>query len=131
MNKNTKIIAGLVIIIALGLSFYSGMKYGGGNVAAAAVARGANFQAGRGMGTGARGNQAGGGTAGNIISKDAGSITIGLRAGGSRIIFFSPSTFVSTIASGTPTDLLVGKQVIIQGTQNQDGSVNATNIQVR
>jgi hypothetical protein len=73
----------------------------------------------------------GGDTAGNIISKDATSITIGLRAGGSKIVFFSPATSISTTASGTPTDLLTGKQVVVQGTTNTDGGVNATSIQVR
>ena len=128
------IIGVVVVVIALGLSFYGGMRYVQGNVAAAAAARGANFAGGRGAGSigGARtGGGASGGTAGNIISKDATSITVGLRTGGSKIIFFSPSTSISTIASGTPSNLLSGKQVVVQGTQNQDGSVNATLIQVR
>jgi hypothetical protein len=134
INKNAKIIIVVVAIIALGLSFYSGMRYGGGNVAAAAAARGANFGAsGRGIGSigGMRGGQNGGGIAGDIISKDATSITVGLRTGGSRIIFFGPSTSILTSASGTPSDLATGKQVSVQGTQNQDGSINANFIQVR
>ena len=134
MNKNTKIIGSIVVIVALVLSFYSGMKYAGGNVAAANAARGANFQGGRGAGgTGVGGvrSGAGGATAGDIISKDATSITVGLRAGGSKIIFYSPATSISTIASGTPTDLISGKQVVVSGTANTDGSINASNIQVR
>jgi hypothetical protein len=127
-NKNTKIVGAVIIVIVLGLSFYSGMRYGGNNVAAAAAARGANFQ-NRGVG-GVRGG-AGGGTAGNIISKDATSVTVGLRDGGSKIVFFSPSTSILTSASGTPADLIAGKQVVVQGAANKDGSVSATNIQVR
>ncbi len=134
MNKNKKIIGVVVIVIALGLSFYSGMRYDQSNAAAAAAARGANFRTGgigasgvRGGGTGG----AGGGTAGDIISKDATSITVSLRAGGSKIVFFSPSTPISAIASGTPADLISGKQVVVQGTTNTDGSVSATSIQVR
>jgi len=130
MNKNKKIIGIVVVVVALGLSFYAGDRYAQGNVAAA---RGANFQAnGRNFGgAGTRGGAAGGATAGNIIAIDTTSITVGLRAGGSKIIFFSPATAISTIASGTPTDLISGKQVVVSGTANQDGSINATNIQVR
>jgi hypothetical protein len=131
-SRNIKIIIALIAVLVFG--FYSGMRYGGGNVAAANAARGANFQAGgRGVGGpgGIRGGTGGGATAGDIISKDATSITVGLRAGGSKIIFYSPATSISTIASGTPTDLLTGKQVIVSGTTNQDGSINASNIQVR
>lgn len=130
-NKNKKII-GIVIIIALSLSFYAGTKYAQGKVAS----RGANFQAGgriSGIGGMMRGNgsPAGNVTTGDIISKDTTSITVGLRAGGSKIVFVSSATAISTIASGTPADLISGKQVIIQGTGNQDGSINASNIQVR
>ena len=134
MNKNTKIITGVVIIVALGLSFYGGMKYDQGNAAAATAAR---FASSRGAGAGgvggtrSAGGAAGSGTTGSIISKDATSITVGLRAGGSKIVFFSPATPISAIASGTPADLISGKQVVVQGTTNTDGSINATNIQVR
>jgi hypothetical protein len=130
MNKNTKIIGVVVIVIALGLSFYGGMKYAQGNAAAAAATRGANFRTSNGVGGAMRGN-IGSGTAGNIISKDATSITVGLRAGGSKIVFFSPTTPISAIASGTPADLISGKQVVVTGSTNTDGSINATSIQVR
>lgn len=135
MSNKTKIIGVVIIIVALGLSFYGGMRYDQNNVAAAASSRFAGMRgpggAGARSGFGGAGGQNGGGTAGDIISKDANSITVGLRAGGSRIIFFSPSTSISTTASGTPADLVPGKQVVVQGTQNQDGSISANFIQVR
>jgi len=127
MNKNKIIVGVIVVIIALGLSFYGGMRYAQGSAAAAAAARGANFRTMGGPG-GGRGGQA---TSGDIISKDATSITISLRTGGSKIVFYSPATNISTTASGTPQDLVTGKQVVVQGTANQDGSINATLIQVR
>jgi hypothetical protein len=130
ISKNTKIISIAVIIIVLGLSFYAGVKYGQSNASAANATRMANFQGGN-RGAGGGGMRGGGGTAGNIISSDASSITIGLRAGGSQIVFFSPSTSISTMASGTPADFMAGKQVVVQGTTNTDGSINATSIQVR
>jgi hypothetical protein len=133
-NKNKKIVGILVVVVTLGLSFYAGDRYAQSSVAAAGGARGANFPAGgRDNFAGARGGggQNSTGTAGNIISADATSITVGLRAGGSKIVFFSPATSISTIASGTPSNLVSGKQVIVQGTANTDGSINASNIQVR
>jgi hypothetical protein len=135
MSKNKKFIGIVVIAVALGLSFYAGDRYAQGSIAAGGM-RGANSPAGvRGNFTGTRGGASGqnggGATAGNIISADATSITVGLRAGGSKIVFFSPSTAISTLASGTPTDLVSGKQVVVQGTANTDGSINASNIQVR
>jgi hypothetical protein len=138
MSNKTKIISVIVIVVALGLSFYGGMRYAQGNITSTAAARGANFAAGRGVG-GAGGGRAGGGqfggagggTAGNIVSKDANSIVIGLRSGGSMIAFFGSSTSISTTASGTPADLTPGKQVVVQGTTNTDGSISANFIQVR
>jgi hypothetical protein len=131
MSKNKQIIGAVIIVVLLIVAFYSGIRYGGNNVVAAQAARMANFGVGRGVG-GMRGNgQNGGATAGDIISKDNTSFTVSLRAGGSKIIFFSPATSISTMASGTPEDLITGKQVSVQGTANQDGSINATSIQVR
>lgn len=136
MNKNTKIIGSIVVVIAMTLSFYSGIKYGENNIAAASSNRFAGRTGAGGFGgsgtTRADGaGMIGGGTAGDIISKDATSITVGLRDGGSKIIFFSQTTSISSVASGTPSDLIAGKQVTVQGTANQDGSINATFIQVR
>lgn len=133
MSKNTKIIAVVVIVAALGISFYSGVKYDQGKVASAAATRAASFAGGRGTRTAGAGQfgGGGGGTAGSIISSDSNSVTISLRAGGSQIIFYSPATSITTTASGTPTDFVSGKQIIVQGTANTDGSINATSIQVR
>ena len=74
---------------------------------------------------------------GEIIAKDASSITVKLRgtqsdgSAGSKIIFLSDSTQVTKSAQGSTTDLSIGTQVSVFGTTNTDGSVSAQSVQIR
>jgi len=126
--------------------FFGGMKYQQGKVASnAGGARnfqnltdeqrqqlGANFQGGDGMANGNRNIGNGSGMAsGEVISKDDKSITLKLRDGGSKIIFYSGSTKFTKSAEGEIGDVAVGEQISATGSANSDGSLTAQTIQIR
>jgi hypothetical protein len=131
--QNKKIVGVIIIVIIVaGLSFFGGMKYGQSksNITSLASRQGNSnpngFLGGR-NGQGMRG----GIIVGEVISVDSKSITVKLHDGGSKIVFYSPTTSVEKTVDGTTTDVVIGKQVTIMGTANSDGSVNATSIQLR
>lgn len=141
MNTSTSFSAGklipIVIAVAVvvgGGAFYGGMKYAESKSPQRRFSQ-ADFQNRTG------GQQGGGsvspvrtssnGASGEIIAKDDKSVTIKLRDGGSKIVFFADSTKIAKSVSGTPDDLEVGKAVVINGKANQDGSITAESIQLR
>jgi hypothetical protein len=69
-------------------------------------------------------------TVGEIISQDNSSLTIKLRDGGSKIVFFSADTKISKMDAGSLADLKIGESVMANGTANADGSVTAATIQL-
>jgi hypothetical protein len=141
MNKYLYIIVTAVVVG--GLSFYGGTLFAAGKGGQANSTQGGTLQNFRNMtpeqrqqafqqggAAGMRGN-GGGGTNGEILSADDKSITLKLRTGGSQIVFFSASTTISKVVDAAVGDLLVGKNVSVQGTANSDGSVTAQSIQIR
>lgn len=136
MNKIT---LGIITVLALGGSFYGGMKYdqnrnsslvGVNTGTFSAQGRQAGFGGGNGTTTrGMRG--AGSGTSGNIVAKDATSITVQMHDGGSRMVFFTSTTPVLKSTPGSADDLKVGETISVAGISNQDGSVSAQSIQIR
>jgi hypothetical protein len=137
MNKNIIIWVIVVVIVVGGISFYSGMKYQSSKSMSAMS--GMSGMAGRTGGTfagrtgirGAAGAAGSNGVTGQVLSKDATSITVKLQSGGSKIVFLSASTSISTFQQGTIDDVNQGSNVTVVGTTNSDGSVTARSIQIR
>ena len=139
MNKNKKIVSIIIGVIVLIGVFYAGMSYGKSQVATAGAS--AQNRIGQfGMNRGTR-TSGGGFTAGQIISKDATSITLlimnvdpnaaATTGSGSKIIFLDASTVITKTATGSAIDLSTGTQVSVTGTVNPDGSITAKSIQIR
>ena len=53
-----------------------------------------------------------------------------MQDGGSKIVFFSNSTEISKMTDGLIDDIEIGKQVMVGGDQNSDGSYTAETIQL-
>jgi hypothetical protein len=134
-------IAVIVALVVGGAGFYGGMLYGksrGGSGPAnfqnmSQDQRRAFFQGnGQGTRTGNFANRTGNGfVSGTIIAKDIQSIAVKMPDGGSKIVFLSDQTEISRSASGTIADLNVSENVIVTGKANTDGSLTASNIQIR
>lgn len=125
----------LVAAIAGLGAFYGGMAFAK-TKAGALGRRGGDIQSARGAGLpgGAgfvrRGGD-GGFASGEILAKDSASITVKLRDGGTKIVFFSDATEIGKFTSGAAADLEVGKAVTVVGKANADGSIAAQTIQLR
>jgi hypothetical protein len=144
MKKDMKkiVIMILAVVVVGAGAFYGGLKFGGNSKSGAPAAGANNFQnfaGGQGgpVANGAAARRAGlaganGGLVnGDIIAQDATSITVKLRDGGSKIIFYSPSTEIGKFVTGAASDLAVGKTVMVSGKTGSDGSLTAQSIQIR
>src|SRR3989338_4121660 len=124
------VIAGVIVVG--GGAFYAGTKYAG----VSSIPSGNFTGQMRGnqngvIGVGMRGGQAlSEVTMGEIISKDDASITVKLPDGGSKIVFFTDSVAVTKNTTGSITDLVVNENVVVNGSVNSDGSINALTIQL-
>lgn len=132
-----KIGIGIVaLVLVSGISFYGGMRYEESKDPFVAM-RESGMQGGpigmqeRFESEGGRTVRMGGGTAGEIIAKDDKSITVELRDGGSVIVFLTEATPVAKSAAGSIDDLMIGEEVVVSGTKNDDGSVTAENVQIK
>src|SRR3989338_8524099 len=132
---NTKIIAGVVgAVVIAGAAFYGGMVYGKSKIPARGQFGSGQFVGGsngvrmQGARTGSNG---GGFTAGEIISKDASSITIKMQDGSTKIVLVGSSIEITKSAAGSVEDLATGINVTVVGTANSDGSVTAESVQIR
>jgi len=120
----------VIVIVAAGAAFYGGMLYGKSTASGNFRQFAANGQFGGNINV--RNRQPDQGvTNGQIIAKDDKSITVSLRTGGSKIVFFSDTTSVGKFVTGTAADLANGQTVMVTGTTNSDGSISASSIQIR
>ena len=146
LSMNQKTIVSLVIaLLVVGAgAFYGGTVYAGKKApSAAARAMDANRVAGGRAGAGGFGQGQGGAatrggagmnggfTAGEVISKNANSITLKLQDGGSKVVLYATSTPVMKTTEGSMNDVAAGTQVTITGTANSDGSIMASSVQIR
>jgi hypothetical protein len=137
--KKTIIVALSVAVVVGGGAFFGGMKF----AESKSPSRGADagqrqFQRGVGQNgerppgqMGQRAGMGGGFIAGEILAKDEKSLTIKMRDGGSKIIFFSGTTAISKPSEVSAESLVVGEEVTVIGKTNTDGSVTAESVQVR
>lgn len=139
MNKHY-IIAGTAAVIIAGGSFYGGTIYAKRTTSERGQLRGQgaaplmrmNGQGGAGAQIQFRGGTTNGGfTAGEVIATDDKSITVKLADGGSKVVFVAESTKVTKTTDGSITDVAQGKNIVVMGTANADGSVTAATIQLR
>ncbi|MBU6141539.1 hypothetical protein KGO95_00280 [Patescibacteria group bacterium] len=142
---NNKWVIGIIgAIVIAGGAFYGGMLYGRSSAAAAnsPTGRFGNFTAGA-RGSRFAGEAAGTPTtlvAGDVIVTGSQSITVQLSNGstttpaaatGSKIVFLNSATPIMKTTAGTLQDLGVGTHVVITGTTNTDGSIQAQDVQIR
>lgn len=133
----------VVVAVIVGvLAFGAGMKWqqkktgtflAGGNFAAGGFAGRTGGPGGMMMNGQARTGGARGGfrpVAGEIISQDDKSITVKLADGSSKIVLVADTTSINKADKATKTDLMIGKQVAVFGSENSDGSVTASSIQL-
>ena len=127
--KNKIIIIVLLIVVAGG-AFYLGVQNGKSTATATATAARTAFTRGAG-GAGRVGGA--GAVMGQIVSVDSasGNLTISLAAGGSQVIFITPTTPVTKTVAGSISDLTPGANVSVIGTTDSSGVESATSIQIR
>lgn len=129
--KAQQIIITLVVAIVVGAAgFFGGMQYQKSKATTASAQSGLNRQ-GRTGGQGRFGGQNGGtATRGQVISSSDNGITVKLADGSSKIVIISGSTQVGKEATAQKSDIQNGDQVMVFGTANSDGSVNAQSVQI-
>jgi len=138
--RRSKFIAIIILIATIigAVAFYAGMKYvqsktPQGRLYLSPEERQKRLQE-LGLNAGARfrGNiNSNGLITGEIIAKDDKSLTIKLKDDGSKIVFISSSTEITKAVKGSLNDLEIGRNIIINGTTNPDGSITAQMIQLR
>ncbi len=127
----------MTIVIALvvgAVGFFAGMQFSNyqrqqsrGNFAAQG---GFNGSGGTGQFGTRNGNTRRPGVIGNIISLDNTSATVKMQDGSTKIVILSSSTSYVNTSSASKSDLKIGQTISAFGTDNSDGTLTATNVQL-
>lgn len=117
--KNTLLISVLgAVVVGGAVGFFGGMQYQKSQVPAAAPGQ---FNR--------RNNQSGAGAVrGQILSVADATMTVKLADGSSKIVLLSTTTAINEATTAAKSALQTGKQVMVIGSTNSDGSVTAQNI---
>ncbi len=110
-----------------------GHEYGETKTTKTATGATSAYAGGTGRRTGGAGFGAGGTTPviGTILSNSNGIYTISIASGGSKNVLVGSSTTITKSTAGTTADLANGTNVIVTGTTDSSGNVDATGIQIR
>ncbi len=135
MRNKIIILCVLFLLVGAGC-FFAGLKYGQRNNQqnfSGNFFKGSNInqQAAGGNEMRRRLSQPNNIVVGEIIKKEEGSLVIKLKDGGSKIILFSQDVPIMRMASSTVDQLQSGVNIMVTGTQNEDGSFSAESIQIR
>ncbi len=136
-NKLVGFIGALIVVG--GGAFYGGLVYGKSHASTsgtpfAQIVGGRRLGGSNGVFGGGVGQDQGnrfGGVSGEVMKKDDKSLTIQLRDGGSKIVFYATSTRAIKAIENSMNDIAVGSTVTVNGPANSDGSVTAQLIQIR
>lgn len=128
MKRNQIITTVIVVLVVAAAAFYGGMQYQK-NMRGTGSGQNRQFTTfnRNGMGGMSTNNRP---VAGEITSSDDKSITVKTQDGSSKIVLVSDSTAVTEATSAGKQALQNGKNVVVFGNQNSDGSVTAMNIQI-
>ncbi|HSD98264.1 MAG TPA: DUF5666 domain-containing protein [Patescibacteria group bacterium] len=126
------IISALLVILALGGGFFAGMQFQKNRVAM--VARNGFYQS-FGQNGQMRGRFGQNGSAfrpvrGQVLSIDPTGLTVKLVDGSSKIVVVSSSTMFAKSTNASESDVKTGDNVMVVGTQNSDGSITASNVEI-
>ena len=138
MKNNMLIIIIVVVVLVGGGAFFAGLQYQKSKTPSFANRSADGFRGQFGQDNHESGQDnfrgrfsgRGGAVTGEIIAKDEDSVTVKDQDGGSKIVFISDTTTVRKTEEGTLDDLAEGTQVVIFGSENDNGSITAENIQL-
>ncbi len=126
--KNNIMMTIIVAVIVGAVAFFAGTKYAGSqNTSTGQFGQNGGQRTGR---FGQNGGQGARATFGQVLSQDAGSITIKLQDGSSKIVNVTDSTTYTKTDKATKNDVAVSQTIAAFGATNSDGSINAQDIQL-